>query len=222
MKKKNYYKILGIPYTAKPDDIKKAYRRLVHKCHPDIAGNTPENIERFKEITEAYETLSSVEKRAQYDSIMKLYEYAEGVGEGEKVKDKDAAKREKVKNNFEKKSEQEKTKENKKESEKEYEEPKQNRENSFSKMREQARKVHNTNIFSDFIKRLLKNTKSKQKKYTPPKVDGKDITTEVTLTIDEAINGTERVVNILHMETCEKCRGRKFINGSLCPSCWRR
>ena len=75
MKQKDYYKILTIPTNASLEDIKKAYRKLVHKCHPDIAGNTPENIQRFKDITEAYETLSSPQKREQYDSIRKLYEW---------------------------------------------------------------------------------------------------------------------------------------------------
>ncbi|MBO6271587.1 J domain-containing protein [bacterium] len=196
--KKDYYKILGIPYNAKIEDVKKAYRRLVHSCHPDIAGNTPEIIEKFKEITEAYETLSSPQKREQYDSIMKLYKYADNETQ-EKPK---------------------KTKEAKKEEPKEEQEPvKPKKENTFSKMREQAKTVHNKNIFSDFIKGLIKNSKPKQKKYTPPKIDGKDITTHVTLSLEEAINGTDRIVNILHMETCEKCKGRKFINGSVCPSC---
>lgn len=196
--KKDYYKILGIPYNAKIEDVKKAYRRLVHTCHPDIAGNTPEIIEKFKEITEAYETLSSPQKREQYDSIMKLYKYADNETQ-EKPK---------------------KTKEAKKEEPKEEQEPvKPKKENTFSKMREQAKTVHNKNIFSDFIKGLIKNSKPKQKKYTPPKIDGKDITTHVTLSLEEAINGTDRIVNILHMETCEKCKGRKFINGSVCPSC---
>lgn len=207
MQQKNYYKILNIATDATLDDIKKAYRRLVHKCHPDIVGNSPENIERFKEITEAYETLSSKEKRDQYDSIIRLYEFAQNGSKQDKTK-----------------SSKNTNEENKKTSKQDEDlnEPKQKKENSFSKMREQAKTAHNTNIFSAFIQRIInrgKKNKQGQKKYTPPKVDGKDITTEVTLSIDEAINGTERVVNILHMETCEKCRGRKFINGSVCPAC---
>ena len=211
--KKDYYKILSIPYTATAEDIKKAYRRLVHKCHPDIAGNTPEIVQKFKDITEAYETLSSPQKREKYDSVMKLYEYAE---KGSTAKDQNKEK--------ENKTQQKQEKETKKEQktpqpEKEPEQPKQKKESTFSKMREQARSIHNKNIFTDFVKGLVNNTQQKQKKYTPPKIDGKDITTHVTLSLDEAINGTERIVNILHMETCEKCKGRKFINGSICPNC---
>jgi DnaJ-class molecular chaperone len=224
MKRKDYYKILGIEPSANLDDIKKAYRKLVHKCHPDIAGNTPENIEKFKEVTEAYETLSSPQKREQYDSVRILYEYAKGANQADKrPKDKADDIKEGVKEK-EKKAEDrreanKKDNQKKESAQKEKVNEEKKKESSFSKMREQARKAHESNIFTKFIKNLLKNKTPKQKKYTPPKVDGKDITTEVTLSIDEAINGTERVVNILHMETCEKCRGRKFINGTICPSC---
>lgn len=195
MKKKNYYNILGLNPKATTEEIKSAYRKLVHKYHPDIAGNDDDSIRRFKDITEAYETLSSPQRREQYDSIMKLYEY----GETESIKQK-------------KPEEKKKTGEPKVK-------PAPKRENTFSKMREQAKSAHMKNIFSNAINNMLKSAKPKQKKYTPPKVDGKDITTEVTLSITEAINGTERVVNILHLETCDKCHGRKFINGSLCPEC---
>lgn len=211
MKQKNFYKILGIDKKATTDDIKKAYRKLVHKCHPDIVGNTPEAIERFKEITEAYETLSSPQKREQYDSINRLYEFAEGKSDTEKGKTKQTDNSQQVS--------QTKASNEKNDN---YKEPKQKKENTFSKMREQAKASHDTNIFTSFIQGIINKGKNKQhtqKKYTPPKVDGKDITTEVTLSINEAINGTERIVNILHMETCEKCRGRKFINGTICPSC---
>lgn len=218
MKKKNYYNILGIQRNATTEDVKKAYRRLVHKCHPDIVGNSPENIEKFKEITEAYETLSSPQKREQYDSINRLYEYAEGVSEG--VKDGGNGKKSQE-SNFENKEPEKNnagTASKKHKSDNDDKKKTSEKDNTFSKMRAQAKENHNKNIFTNFINNLLDN-KPKQKKYTPPKVDGKDITTEVTLSIDEAINGTERIVNILHMETCEKCRGRKFINGSICPAC---
>ncbi len=59
----NYYDILGVKKDASADDIKKAFRRLARKHHPDAGGDE----EKFKEINEAYEILSNEEKRAQYD-----------------------------------------------------------------------------------------------------------------------------------------------------------
>ncbi len=61
---KDYYKILGVEKGANDDDIKKAYRKLAHQYHPDKASG---NENKFKEINEAYQTLSSAEKRTYYD-----------------------------------------------------------------------------------------------------------------------------------------------------------
>jgi curved DNA-binding protein CbpA len=63
---KNYYAILGVPHTASQDDIKRAFRRLAVKFHPD-KNPTPEAEDLFKEITEAYDVLSDWEKRKLYD-----------------------------------------------------------------------------------------------------------------------------------------------------------
>ena len=63
MEQKNYYNILQIPPNAYFAEVKVAYRKIVHKFHPDIAGNSPEIIKRFKDIAEAYEVLSSPQKR---------------------------------------------------------------------------------------------------------------------------------------------------------------
>lgn len=68
MKYKDYYKILGIERAASDDDIKKAYRRLARKFHPDVSKEKNAE-ERFKEIGEAYEVLKDTEKRAAYDRL---------------------------------------------------------------------------------------------------------------------------------------------------------
>jgi len=65
MKFKDYYEILGCKKDASQDDIKKAYRRLARKFHPDVNKN-PEAEERFKEIGEANEVLSDPEKRGTH------------------------------------------------------------------------------------------------------------------------------------------------------------
>ncbi|OGE85579.1 MAG: molecular chaperone DnaJ [Candidatus Doudnabacteria bacterium RIFCSPHIGHO2_02_FULL_46_11] len=61
---KDYYEILGVPRTASPDEVKKAYRKLAHQHHPDT-GKGDEA--RFKEVNEAYSVIGNADKRSQYD-----------------------------------------------------------------------------------------------------------------------------------------------------------
>lgn len=66
----DYYKILGVSRNASEEEIKKAFRKLAHKYHPDKGGD--EN--KFKEINEAYSVLSNKEKRAQYDRFGRVFD----------------------------------------------------------------------------------------------------------------------------------------------------
>ena len=66
---KDYYKILGVERNASEDDIRKAYRKLAMKYHPDRNPNDKEAEERFKEINEAYQVLSDAKKRGHYDRL---------------------------------------------------------------------------------------------------------------------------------------------------------
>lgn len=66
---KDYYQILGLDKKASPDEIKKAYRKLALKYHPDRNEGDKEAEERFKEVNEAYAVLSDEEKRKQYDTF---------------------------------------------------------------------------------------------------------------------------------------------------------
>jgi curved DNA-binding protein len=68
IKYKDYYEILGVSRTASADEIKKAYRKLAQKYHPD-RNKSPEAETRFKEINEAHEVLSDAEKRKKYDAL---------------------------------------------------------------------------------------------------------------------------------------------------------
>ncbi len=73
MEYKDYYKILGVDRNASKEDIKKAYRKLALKTHPDRNPGDKKAEEKFKEINEAYQVLSDPEKRARYDQLGASY-----------------------------------------------------------------------------------------------------------------------------------------------------
>ena len=65
---KDYYKVLGVARTANADEIKRAYRKLARRYHPDVSKEAQAE-EKFKEVQEAYEVLRDTEKRAAYDQL---------------------------------------------------------------------------------------------------------------------------------------------------------
>ena len=67
--KRDYYEVLGISRSADKDAIKKAYRKMAKKYHPDSNAGNPDAEEKFKEVTEAYNVLSDPEKKKLYDQF---------------------------------------------------------------------------------------------------------------------------------------------------------
>ena len=73
----DYYKILGVDKSASQDDVKKAYKKLARKYHPDLNPNDPDAHRKFQEINEANEVLSDPEKRKKYDQYGENWKHAD-------------------------------------------------------------------------------------------------------------------------------------------------
>ena len=105
------------------------------------------------------------------------------------------------------------------EAQKAYQETKKQEERQEEKQKEEGF----SQMFSDILDGFKKTTSSgknqtfKTKQAIPER--GRDIYTDITITMSEAMNGTNRTVNILHSELCPNCNGRTFLNGTKCPLC---
>lgn len=79
---KDYYAILGVSKTADASDIKKSFRKLARKYHPDVNPNNKKAEAKFKEVSEAYEVLSDADKRQKYDQYGQYWQQADRAGAG--------------------------------------------------------------------------------------------------------------------------------------------
>ena len=181
---KDYYKILDVTEFSNIDEIKIAYRKLARKFHPDIAGNSPDIISKFKEIHEAYEILSDKNRKADYDAARKFYSYAKGESSNQNYKTSSST-TQKTTN------------------------PQNNKKQTY----------HDKNSSFNFKwEDLFKFTHSQENKTHYPQ-KGKDIYSDIEISISEATLGTVKIINMLQTNICTKCNGRKFINGSICSHC---
>ena len=225
MSNKDYYKILGVSITATEAEIKTAYRRLARKYHPDVAGNSPDAIQKFKDITEAYETLTDKEKRKNYDAVRGLYTYGQETksqtSNGHPNFDSKRPNFDNKRPNFDNKRpnfDNKKTNNDTKTSSSKTKE-KDGFSNAWESFIDGFNKgVKNVNDELNKEKNKKDNKKSSKEEKIIIK-NGSDINTEITISISEAINGVSKTLNILHTEPCPNCLGRTFINGSNCKVC---
>ncbi len=89
----DYYKILGIEKNATREEIKKAYRKLARKLHPDLNPNDKNAKQKFQEINEANEVLSDPEKRKKYDQYGKDWQHADEFEKARQYQDQSSASR---------------------------------------------------------------------------------------------------------------------------------
>jgi len=163
---KDYYKILGVDRNATEEEIKKAYRKLALKYHPDRNPNNKEAEEKFKEINEAYACLSDPEKRANYDRFGTpegLNSEAAGFG-------------------------------------------------SFS--------YAFSDIFEDIFGDFFGTFTGYKKRNRPTK--GADLRYDLTITLEEAVKGSEKEIKVPRWVNCDICGGTGIKPGAktiICPEC---
>ncbi len=195
---KNYYEILGVSTDATAAEIKSAYRKLARKYHPDI-NKSPEAINIFKDITEAYETLYDTQKREQYN-ILKGFFKNEKTTTSPKTAEENYKNTQAKSQNYSQSSTQQNSNNTKTNQTKE---PKKNRNSIFK-------------IFKYWSAKFKKNKRAKEN--TKPQ-KGETITTDVTITPEEVITGSKRIIHVLTTQTCPTCHGHRFINGGKCSHC---
>lgn len=184
---KDYYNTLGVPRGAPDKDIKSAYRRLARKYHPDVNPGDKAAEARFKEINEAYEVLSDIDKRKKYDQYGSDFENAE----------------------------------------------------AFARAQQQARQQYGAyggrgggqpfttyetsdmGDLSEVFENLFKGFGGAGQRTGGKRAArrGQDLEHQVELTLEEAFNGTKRLLELQADQACPSCQGTGRIKNVACSRC---
>lgn len=208
--RKNYYEILGVTPECTFSEIKTAFRRLARKYHPDV-NKDPHSVEKFKDITEAYEILSDETKRKQYNAFRG---FAATSGYNKKSENFSSTSSYRYSKYSDKEFEKNSADNLKQEEKKDYTSAKSFKDSEFKKKYEFKNEKPLKDVLNDIFDGIAKSKKEKLE----PK-NGEDINAETVISLEESIKGCERVVNVLHKEICPNCGGRRFINGAKCSVC---
>lgn len=165
VKFRDYYEVLGVERSASQDEIKKAFRKLARKYHPDVAEDKEAGEQNFKELNEAYEVLSDPEKRSKYDKLGANWEH---MGD--------------------------------------YTPPPGGAGSGGFNAGDGAYEYHFEGTgFSDFFEQMFGRRSQgggfggfghQEGSAPPPQMRGRDIEAEILVTIDEIMNGSERVLTL--------------------------
>ncbi len=188
----DYYQTLGVARGATADEIKKAYRKLARKYHPDVNPGDKSAEEKFKEVSEAYEVLSDTEKRKRYDQLGADWKagadftpppgwagwtpYGKG-WEGARVE--------------------------------------------YGDLRDifgGATGAAGVGDFSDFFETLF-GARPGAARGAPFTMRGRDIETEMEISLEDAHRGSMRTITLRSQATCSACNGSGVVNNKPCPTC---
>jgi curved DNA-binding protein len=188
VKYKDYYEILGVARDASKEEIKKAYRRLARKYHPDVNPGKKEAEEKFKDLQEAHAVLSDAEKRKRYDQL--------GSNWNAGADFTPPSGWENVRVHF----------------------------GGFGDAygREPAGGGGGGGGFSDFFEMLFGGGWAQPRGGRMERdfsMRGGDLEAEITLSVQEAHRGAQRVLSLQSVEACPTCGGSGLKNRQVCPTC---
>ena len=189
VKFKDYYEVLGVPRTASQDEIKKAYRKLARKYHPDLqtGPGKAEAEKKFKEINEANEVLGDPKKRAKYDQLGPQWQEGMDFTPPPGTGPREGTFR---------------------------------YEGGFEGFEDLG------GGFSDFFESLFGDTlrggrrgRGFGRAGAARPVRGRDVESEMELTLEEAVHGAKRRVRLAGQALCPVCHGRGVVGQQACPRC---
>ena len=192
MAKKDYYEILGVKRDAKPEEIKKAYRRLARKYHPDVNPGDKASEERFKLTTEAHDVLSDPKKRKVYD---RFGEYSENLADAHARGATPGGAGRGAPPGFDF--------------------------TGFDWGTTSAPGAGGSSSFRDIFADLFGGGAKEKEPPRPQPQKGADIEMPLSLTFEEAIQGLTTSITVNRSEQCSRCNGAGDIGGPVvvCQTC---